>query len=500
MEREREFLLRLLELGSAQDSAALLEEALRLIVDLAQADQGYLQLDVSGAGDAEPAWFASGFSDAEVENVRSRISSGVVAEALATGETIDVPSALLDERFRDRESVRRQRIAAVLCVPIGGNSRRGVLYLQGRREPGPFDARDRERAQLFAKHLAPLVDHLVLRHRVEIAADPTAPWREKLRVEGVIGRSRAIADMLREVAIVAPVEVNVLLTGESGTGKSQIVRIIHDNGPRRWSPLVELNCAALPAELVESELFGAVAGAHSTARTAIVGKVAAAEKGTLFLDEISELGTSAQAKLLQLLQSKTYYPLGSSREVKADIRVIAATNIDLVDAMAQGRFREDLFYRLQVLPLRVPSLRERDGDVRLLAEHFCERAAERGYGPPLRLSISALHAIESVEWPGNIRQLENALEAAVIRARSEGAEEVSRRHVFPQSRTGTEGSEAEAARSNTFQEATRRFQAQLLGEVLEETAWNISETARRLDLTRTHVYNLIERFGLRGAR
>ncbi len=491
--RERDFLSRLLELRSSTAPATFVEEALQLIVDLAGAEKGYLQLELETV-DHDPTWFASGFSADEVKDVRSQISSGVVAEAMATGKAVDIPSALDDERFQDRESVRRQRITAVLCVPIGANSRQGVVYLHGRSEPGPFSDDDRRRAELFAQHLAPLVDNLVLRQEAATTTDPTAPWREKLRIEGVIGRSQALADLLREVAVVAPVDVTVLLTGESGTGKSQIARVIHDNGPRRDGPLVELNCATLPVDLMESELFGAAEGAYSGARKARAGKVAAAERGTLFLDEISELATSAQAKLLQLLQSRTYYPLGSNREVRADIRVIAATNTDLKAAIADGRFREDLYYRLLVLPLRVPSLRERPGDVVILAEHLCGLAAQRNRSPHIPLSLDVQRAIEGAAWPGNVRQLENAVEAAVIRAFGEGAEEVSRRHMFPQS---AENQSAETDAEATFQEATGRFQKELVSRVLRETDWNISETARRLGLARSHVYNLIGRFGLR---
>ena len=171
--------------------------------------------------------------------------------------------------------------------------------------------------------------------------------------------------------MVSPLDVSILLTGESGTGKSQIARVVHENGPPRRHPFIEVNCAALPETLIESELFGAVAGGHSTATRSIPGKVAAAERGTLFLDEVSELTPASQGKLLQLLQSKQYFPLGASETRTADVRVIAATNTDLEAAVKRGRFREDLFYRLQVLPVRVPGLAERRDDIPELAHHFC---------------------------------------------------------------------------------------------------------------------------------
>jgi Nif-specific regulatory protein len=313
-----------------------------------------------------------------------------------------------------------------------------------------------------------------------------------LRVDTVVGRSAALAAVLKQVALVAPLDVAVLLTGESGTGKSQLARVIHDSGPRAGQSFVELNCAALPAELVESELFGALPGAHSTATRRIPGKVEAAEGGTLFLDEIGELPLAVQAKLLQLLQEKTYYPLGATAPARADVRIVAATNAELQRAVSEKRFREDLFYRLQVVPIRVPSVAERAEDVAGLAAVFCAQACERHRLPRLQLSPNAQRAVQAAEWPGNVRQLAHAVEAAAIRAAGDGLLRVEREHLFPDSPS----SPAAAPAVRTFQQATRQFQEDLLRRTLDETEWNVSETARRLDLTRTHVYNLIRAFAL----
>jgi Nif-specific regulatory protein len=493
LQRECELYRRLLELGRQDEPEPFLREALALIVEVTQARQGYLELHDE---EDEPRWsLAHGFTAAQLEGVRAAISRGIIAEALATRKTIVTDSALLDQRFSGLESVRRGQIEAVLCVPIGDTQSRGVLYLQNRAEHRTFTGEDRTRAETFAWHLAPLVDRLISHQRERSVADPTAPIREKLRAEAVIGRSTALATVLRQVALVAPLDVHVLLTGETGTGKSQLARVIHDNGPRASHPFVALNCAALPETLIESELFGALPGAHSTATRKIEGKVEAAERGTLFLDEIGELSHAAQAKLLHLLQAKEYYPLGGTRALRANVRVIAATNTDLQQAVADRRFREDLFYRLQVLPIRVPSLTERRADIPLLAAFFCAEACARHGLPRLELSPNALCVAESAEWPGHVRQLENAVEAAVIRAAGEHAKQVERAHLFPE-----RGGAPEPEEAVTFQEATRRFQSGLLEGALEAQGWNVVETARRLDLARSHVYNLIRAFGLERKR
>jgi Nif-specific regulatory protein len=414
---------------------------------------------------------------------------------MATGTTIDTPAALIDPRFSGRESIQVGRIEAVLCVPVGSDPPIGAVYLQGEASAGPFDAAARESAELFAGELRELASRLLAPRSSTVEEDPTEAYRDRIRAESLIGHSAAMADLLRSLSHVVPFDVGILLTGDSGTGKSLVARLIHENGSRRGEPFVELNCAAIPEGLVESELFGAVEGAHSTATRRLPGKVEAAERGTLFLDEVSELPASAQAKLLQLLQSHTYFPLGATKPNVANIRIVAASNTDLELAVREGRFREDLYYRLHVLLVRVPSLEERREDIVLLAQHFVALASQSHRLPRLRISPAALRALENAPWPGNVRQLEHAIEAAVIRATGERADQIELQHVFPEAAAATRGS-SDPNRPLTFQEATRRFQADYLATMLAETGWNVSEAARRLDLARSHVYSLIRAFDL----
>jgi Nif-specific regulatory protein len=487
--RERDLYRCLLDLGGVEDPETFLREALALIVAATSAQRGYIELQ-DDQGETR-WWIAHELTGEQVDQVRRAISRGIVAEAIASGQVILTPSAMLDPRFGGRESIQVGRIEAVLCAPIGVARPQGVLYLQD-ESTHTFSDEDRACAETFGRHLGPLVDRILLRHADTAVDDPTAPFRAKLRADGVIGRSRELAAVLEAAAQVAPLDVNVLLSGESGTGKSQIARLIHESGPRARGPLVELNCAAIPEALVESELFGAMPGAHSTATGRVAGKVAAAEHGTLLLDEVGELTPAAQAKVLQLLQSREYFPLGGTKPVRADIRLIAASNADLEQEVAAKRFREDLFYRLQVMPIRLPTLSERRADIVPLAIHFCERDCERHGLPALGLSPGSRRALEASDWPGNVRQLANVVEVAVIRASSEQATQIEPRHLFPQ-RTQEQGGLADQI---SFQEATHRLQADFLRDALTKYDWNIQETARRLDMSRSHLYTLIQSFGL----
>jgi len=491
--RERDVYLCLLELDGSTELEPYLRRALAAIVALTEARLGYLELRTEGDGPSELWWMAHGGSGQDVERIRESCSRGIVAEAIATGRTIATHSALLDERFRERESVQRERIEAVICAPVIGETSRGVVYLQGHRRPGPFAEGDRVAAERFARHLAPLAEVLLARRRASSASDPTRSLRQRYRLDGIIGRSPVLAEALEQAMLAAPLDVNVLLSGESGTGKSQLARAIHDNSPRARAPFVELNCATIPVALVESELFGVRAGAHSEARSDRAGKVDAAEGGTLFLDEVTELPLESQAKLLQLLQSRSYYPLGAARPVQADVRLLAATNADPDEALRSGRLREDLYYRLRVLSIRIPALRERRDDIPELARWLCGRIASRHRLPRLEPSPALQRALEAGPWPGNVRQLENALEAGIIRAAGLGAERLEPRHVFSRD---DRRSEAPAEEPASFQEATRRFQRELLDRALRDADWNVTEAARRLDLARSHVYNLIKAFGL----
>lgn len=489
---ERDLYRACLELAKSDDPEPLLENTLRLLREFVGATHGYIELtDTTTERDRQ--WCSdAGVGPDERAVIRGRVSRGIVAAAVEHDEVVHTHSALLDERFSSRASVRENRIEEVLCVPLRSAGVVGVVYLQNASGAPPFGPDAIACARRVAGFAASVAGRLleVIRHRD--GSDPTAEVRAKLGADLVIGRSPALARFLERLAVVAPMESNTLLTGPSGSGKSMFARLIHDNSRRASGPFVELNCAALPENLIESELFGAERGAHSgVAHKGALGKVDAAAGGTLFLDEVGELGRNVQAKLLHLLESKEFYRLGGTKTRQANVRIVAATNVDLRDAIRGGAFREDLYYRLAGVELAVPPLADRREDIPLLAAHLCTAICEEERLPPMTISPSTLAALEFADWPGNVRELINCCKSAVVNARMDGTDVIEIRHVFPQ-----RGDEPEVAAVQTFQEARAAFERTFLCAALTQREWNVAQTARELDISRSHLNALIRRYQL----
>jgi DNA-binding NtrC family response regulator len=237
---------------------------------------------------------------------------------------------------------------------------------------------------------------------------------EEFNHYGIVGRSRAMQDVIQRAELVSESKSTVLITGETGTGKELVARAIHDRSAQRAMPLIRVNCAAIPETLLESELFGHVRGAFTGATTTKKGKFALADGGTILLDEIGTMGPALQSKLLRVLQEREFEPLGAERTERVDVRVIAATNRDLHQLVADGRFEEDLFYRLNVIPIHIPPLRERREDIPVLFEHFVRKHSQRTGKRIERVEDGVLPALQQYEWPGNVRELENTIERAVV--------------------------------------------------------------------------------------
>ncbi len=325
-------------------------------------------------------------------------------------------------------------------------------------------------------------------------------------VGDILGESPAVRDLRETIARVAPTDTRVLILGESGTGKELVARALHEGGPRAKKPFVRVNCAAIPEELIEAELFGAAKGAFTGATTAREGRFAAADRGTLLLDEIGDMSLKAQAKVLRVLQEGEYEPVGSTRTRTVDVRVLAATHQDLPARVRDGAFREDLLYRLNVIPLVVPPLRDRPGDVRTLGGHFLANYARRHELTPPTLSESAWDALERHAWPGNIRELKNVIERLVIlgwgREIDSGAELMRIAGVKgamggPSAASPAGPTLAAASYAHLpLREARDALERDLVRAALDRHDGNVTRAAVELGLERTHLHKRIRALGL----
>jgi len=315
--------------------------------------------------------------------------------------------------------------------------------------------------------------------------------------ESIAGASDVVHEMLRMIEKIADTDSTVLITGESGTGKELVARALHYNSSRAERMFVTVNCGAIPEELLESELFGHVKGAFTNAVNHREGRFALANGGTLFLDEIGDMSPKLQVKLLRVLQDGTFEPVGSSRTEHVDVRVLAATNQDLEQAIQAKRFREDLYYRLNVIPIHTPALRERRGDVPLLVRHFLQHAAEGTVREPTDISDAALDCLATHDWPGNVRELENLIERLVILC-SDGRIELE--DLPPELRRARAGAGTHPPRVGeegvAFNEVVDRFESDLILQALVQTHWNKNQAAKLLGLNRTTLLEKIKKKGL----
>jgi len=318
----------------------------------------------------------------------------------------------------------------------------------------------------------------------------------------IVGSSKAIRQVIERLEKVGPTVARVLITGQNGTGKELVARAIHALSPRASGPFVEVNCAAIPSELIESELFGHVKGSFTGAFADRAGKFELADGGTLFLDEIGDMSLSAQAKVLRALQEGVISRVGSGKTLTVDVRVIAATNKNLEQEIRDGRFREDLLYRVNVVPIEVPPLRERRGDIPQLVAHFTAELVRSGL-PPKEIEPAALQRLAAHDWPGNIRELKNGIERLLILAAGDKVTEadVQRLVGTGDGGRGTGGAAAIHAdatwlRAGTFEDFKQAAERAFLVTKLKEHDWNVSETARTLQMPRSNLYKKIERYGL----
>ncbi len=348
---------------------------------------------------------------------------------------------------------------------------------------------------------------LTLRNALQHVVLVTENVRLKQEVRAqyeIVGSSKAIRHVIGLIEKVAPTSARVLITGENGTGKELVARAIHALNPRAAGPFIEVNCAAIPTELIESELFGHMKGSFTGAFADRAGKFELADGGTLFLDEIGDMSLSAQAKVLRALQEGVISRVGSGKALPVDVRVIAATNKNLGAEIEEGRFREDLLYRLNVVPIHVPPLRERRSDIAQLITHFTNELTQRGGLPAKEFDDAAVERLTAHDWPGNIRELKNAVERLLILASGPTVTQQDVERIVGKgdggrgkgSSVGTGGGDAAWLRAATFEEFKQAAERAFLLGKLQEHDWNVSETARTLQMPRSNLYKKIERYGL----
>ena len=340
---------------------------------------------------------------------------------------------------------------------------------------------------------------LTLRNALGHVALESENQRLRSNVEGryaIVGESRAIENVLSTIEKVAPTPARVLITGENGSGKELVARGIHAGSPRVDKPFVEVNCAAIPSELIESELFGHMKGSFTGAFADRTGRFEQADGGTLFLDEVGDMSLAAQAKVLRALQEGVVTRIGAPKSIKVDVRVIAATNKKLEEEIAEGNFREDLYYRLNVVPIAVPALRERRDDIPLLIAYFVADLTQQGGLPKKRFAAAALDTLRHRDWPGNVRELRNAVERLLILAPGNGVEVAD---VERLTRSSSDTMVGDLVSCETFEEFKQAAEKAFLTRKLQENDWNVSETARKLAMPRSNLYKKIDKYGLQRA-
>ena len=330
------------------------------------------------------------------------------------------------------------------------------------------------------------VDKDALYHAIDGALEQSAPAADDSWRESIVTRSPLMLRLLEQARMVAQSDVSVLINGQSGTGKEVFAQAIHNASPRSHKPFIAINCGALPEQLLESELFGHARGAFTGAVSNREGLFQAAEGGTLFLDEIGDMPAPLQVKLLRVLQERKVRPLGSNRDIDIDVRIVSATHRDLPKAMARGEFREDLYYRLNVVSLKIPALAERTEDIPLLANHLLRQSAER-HKPFVRaFSTDAMKRLMTASWPGNVRQLVNVIEQCVALTSSPVISDALVEQAL----------EGENTALPTFVEARNQFELNYLRKLLQITKGNVTHAARMAGRNRTEFYKLLSRHEL----
>jgi Nif-specific regulatory protein len=491
----------LLETSQALSSTLDLREGLQRVLEILGRHHGAIRSTVvllnEETGEVEVE--ASAGRVTPGKRARYRVGEGITGQVVQTGKPIVVPRVSREPTFlnraADRPELAEQELSYVSApVSLEGRTVGAVgIDLNFRAD------RDYNRTVKFLGVVASMIAQAVRVHRLIHAerqrlVDENTHLRQELKerydFSNIVGTSGPMRQVYEQVAQVARTNTTVLLRGESGTGKELIAHAIHYNSPRAKKPFIKVSCAALPHDLIESELFGYEKGAFTGAQTAKKGRFELAEGGTLFLDEIGELNLSTQVKLLRVLQEREFERLGSTETTRANIRLVAATNKDLERAITAGEFREDLFYRLNVFAIFVPPLRERRPDILLLADHFVEKFAREHGKKVKRISTPAIDMLASYHWPGNVRELANAIERATVVC---DGQVLHAHHLPPTLQTAEASGTGQTA---SLSGALEAFEKDALQDALKSARGNRAKAARLLATTERIFNYRVRKYGI----
>lgn len=403
----------------------------------------------------------------------------------------DVPDS---EALRAAQSLVISRVTSLLAVPLMVFEKLvGVIYLDTSNLMARFDE---DHLQLLTGIAGIAAVALENARQIEWLENENQRLQAEIKIEhNMVGESSRMRDVHQFIAKVAPRESTVLITGESGTGKELVARAIHQNSPRAARPFIAINCAALTETLLESELFGYEKGAFTGALGQKKGKIEVADGGTVFLDEIGELAPALQAKLLRLLQEREFERVGGTRPIKIDVRFLAATNRSLEEANQKGTFRQDLFFRLNVVSINMPPLRERRDDIPLLASYFAAKYSRKCNRRVVGISAEARATLAQYDWPGNVRELENAIERAVVM----GSGDLLLPEDLPESILETEPASGSAVTVARYHEAVKETKKQLISKAVEQAGGNYTEAAKLLGVHPNYLHRLIRNLNLRAS-
>ncbi|MEM8890682.1 MAG: sigma-54 dependent transcriptional regulator [Bacteroidota bacterium] len=329
----------------------------------------------------------------------------------------------------------------------------------------------------------------------ELVVETKKLRRKVTKVRDIIGESPVMQKIQETINRVATTDARVLVTGSNGTGKELVARWIHEKSRRNTAPIVEVNCAAIPSELIESELFGHEKGSFTGAYKQRIGKFEQANGGTLFLDEIGDMSLSAQAKVLRALQENKITKIGSDKQISVDVRIVSATNKDLLSEIDKGNFREDLYHRLSVILVHVPALKDRRDDIPLIVSQFLKEISEEHSIPDLSITPGAMTQLQALEWTGNVRELHNVIERLSILSNGTIDEQDVLDYAVPQRRSNKSATMYD--NHDKFQNFKDHVEKEFIVRKLEQNNWNISKTAEVLDIQRSHLYNKMEKFGIK---